>query len=148
MVEEKKLSKLEYEELQLIQRFQRLVNKMIDYALIRLTDYMSNLAGRKVTEEEALRVLEQNPDVLKPQLLDEAIAADGKAAMFINIGMRMAGAILKQDKQWAIELQQRGEEILIAAIARIRPDIYKLLEDKPNLTGFLTRYILNKMGIR
>jgi len=146
--EEKKLSKLEYEELQLIQRFQRLVNKMIDYALIRLTDYMSNLAGRKVTEEEALRVLEQNPDVLKPQLLDEAIAADGKAAMFINIGMRMAGAILKQDKQWAIELQQRGEEILIAAIARIRPDIYKLLEDKPNLTGFLTRYILNKMGIR
>jgi len=148
VVEEKKLSKLEYEELQLIQRFQRLVNKMIDYALIRLTDYMSNLAGRKVTEEEALRVLEQNPDVLKPQLLDVAIAADGKAAMFINIGMRMAGAILKQDKQWAIELQQKGEEILIAAIARIRPDIYKLLEDKPNLTGFLTRYILNKMGIR
>ena len=148
MEEEKKLSKLEYEELQLIQRFQRLVNKMIDYALIRLTDYMSNLAGRKVTEEEALRVLEQNPDVLKPQLLDEAIAADGKAAMFINIGMRMAGAILKQDKQWAIELQQSGEGILIAAIARIRPDIYELLKDKPNLTGFLTRYILNKMGIR
>jgi hypothetical protein len=123
-----------------------MASKLADYALDKLTDFLSQAAGRQVTRQEALQFLESHPELLSFELLDEAIASDFKVRALVNTSLRIAGAIVRRNNGWASELREKGPALLLQML-RYRPDLYELLKDKPNLLNFLAAYLIYKMGV-
>lgn len=147
-IQKEQMSKLEIEEQNILIRLFTMVNKLIDYSLTKITEYMSEVLERELTKDEALQILEDNPQLLNPQYVDEAIARNAKAAFIISTSISAASSILRHDKQWYEELRRNGDKIILQIVITYRPDLYELLKDKPKLTQFLINYILTKLKVR
>lgn len=147
-VEKEEVSKLEIEEQNLLLRLYKVINELLDYALTRITEYMSEVLGEELTKDEALGILDTHPELLNPKYLDEAIARTPKAAFVMGLAVSAVSSIIRQDKKWMRELQENGDKLVLQIVITYRPDLYELLKGKPNLTRFLISYILHKFKIR
>ena len=130
-----------------ISRLASIASKLADYSLNRLVEYMSAAAGRPLTPQEALQVLEEHPELLSFELLDEAIADNFKVKALVNSSLRIVGAIVRRNDGWVVELKQKGPQLFLQMLHQYRRDVYEMLKDKPNLVTFLISYILYKMGV-
>jgi len=130
-----------------ISRLASIASKLADYSLNKLVEYMSVAAGRQITPQEALQVLEDHPELLSFELLDEAIAGNFKVKALVNSSLRIVGAIVRRNNGWVAELKSKGDQLFLQMLYRYRRDLYELLKDKPNLVSFLISYILYKMGV-
>ena len=130
-----------------ISRLASIASKLADYSLNKLVEYMSAAAGKPLTPQEALQVLEEHPELLSFELLDEAIAGNFRVKALVNASLRIAGAIIMRNNGWVAELKQNGPQLLLQMLKQYRRDLYELLKDKPNLVSFLISYILYKMGV-
>ena len=130
-----------------ISRLASIASKLADYSLNKLVEYMSAAAGRPLTPQEALQVLEEHPELLSFELLDEAIAGNFKVKALVNSSLRIVGAIVRRNDSWTVELKQKGPQLFLQMLYQYRRDVYEMLKDKPNLVTFLISYILYKMGV-
>lgn len=130
-----------------ISRLASIASKLADYSLNKLVEYMSMVAGRQITPQEALQVLEEHPELLSFELLDEAIAGNFKVKALVNSSLRIVGAIVRRNNGWVAELKTKGDRLFLQMLYQYRRDLYELLKDKPNLVSFLISYILYKMGV-
>lgn len=144
--EEKVESKLEEEKVKQAGKLARIVSRMADYALYKVTKLMSEAAGKELTPDEALRFLDQHPELLSFELLDEAISSDFKIKLLVNSALRIAGAIVKRNNGWVSELHEKGVTLFLEML-KFRRDLYELLKDKHNLVEFLFNYIMYKLGV-
>lgn len=142
-----KLTPAELEQLKQISRLASIASKLADYSLNKLVEYMSMVAGRQITPQEALQVLEEHPELLSFELLDEAIAGNFKVKALVNSSLRIVGAIVRRNNGWVAELKTKGDRLFLQMLYQYRRDLYELLKDKPNLVSFLISYILYKMGV-
>lgn len=128
------------------QKLASIVSRLADYALHKVTQTMSEAVGKHLTPDEALRFLDEHPELLSFELLDEAIASDFKVRLLVNSALRIAGAIIKRNDGWVTELHEKGV-MLFLEMLKFRKDLYELLKDKPNLCEFLFNYIMYKLGV-
>ena len=135
------------EQLKQISRLASIASKLADYSLNKLVEYMSSAAGRQITPQEALQVLEEHPELLSFELLDEAIAGNFKVKALVNSSLRIVGTIIRRNNGWVVELKSKGDQLFLQMLFQYRRDLYELLKDKPNLVSFLISYILYKMGV-
>ena len=141
-----KLTPAEKEQIKQLHRIANIAAKLADYSLNKLVQFMSEAAGAPLTPNDALQFLEEHPELLSFELLDEAIGKDFKVRALVNTSLRLVGVILSRNDGWAAELRQKGPELLLQML-QYRPDLYNLLKNKPNLLTFLSAYILYKMGV-
>jgi len=134
------------EKVKQVQKLANIVSRLADYALHKITQVMSEAAGKDLTPDEALRLLDQHPELLSFELLDEAIASDFKVRLLVNSALRIAGTIIKRNNGWVAELHEKGPKLFLEML-KFRKDVYELLKDKPNLVEFLSSYIMYKLGV-
>ena len=134
------------EQIKQVQRVANIASKLADYALTKLTEHMSQAAGRPITPQEALKFLEEHPELLSFELLDEAIAGNLRVKVLVNTSLRLVGAIIRRNDGWVAELRNNGPRFFLQML-QYRKDLYELLKDKPKLVNFLVSYIMYKMGL-
>lgn len=123
-----------------------IVSKLADYAIDKLTEYAKEVTGRDVSPDEVLKLLDQHPEILSFELLDEAIAKDWKVKALVNTALKLAGVVVRSNNGWVQELRTNGTQLFLQMI-KFRKDLYELLKDKPNLVEFLVNYIIYKLGV-
>ena len=103
-----------------------------------------------VTNEEIAQALESLAGGFKTEMLDELIAnlPDWKIRVAVGMGMGAAKTLLKINKRWVKELQQKREKLVLTMLQHPQTiQSYELLKDKPYLTKFVTDYVLYRLGV-
>jgi len=123
-----------------------MVAKITDYAVDKLVEYFSQYG---LSREEIFEFLENNPDLLTFEAVDEAIAnIDNQLIRFlISTATRAGGVFFRSHDGWREEFLEKGEEYILECMKVFRPELYSLLKDKPHIIGFIKRYIEYKLGL-
>ena len=104
----------------------------------------------KVSNEEIAQALEGLAEGFKTEMLDEVITnlPDWKVRIAVGMGIGASKTLLKMNKRWVKELQQKREKLILTILQHETTlQSYELLKDKPNLTRFITDYVLLKLGV-
>jgi hypothetical protein len=130
-------------------RLASMCSKIADFAVETFTDWLSEVWGREVLPQEAVRWLDEHADLLDFDLLDEAIAniGDWRITALINGSLRIGGFIIRQREEWVDELRVNGEQLFLQMLSTQRKDLYELLKDEPHLVSFLISYIRYKLRL-
>lgn len=124
-----------------------MVNALIDMALDRFTQKVNEELGTNYTQNEALSILEQHPELLNPEVLDEAINYNARVSIMISLALSFAGTLLKNNPNWYEELKSSNGRLIVQLMYQYRPDLYNILKDKPNVLSFIINYVLAKLGV-
>ena len=120
-----------------------MVSKVATYAIKKLEEFF----GAPI--EQVLDFLEQNPDVLDFNIIDEELRKIQNPAVKIAINalVRAGGTFLKRHDGWREQFLEQGEMYILLALKKHNPRLYDLLKDRPRVVQFIKGYIAHKLGL-
>ena len=121
------------------------VSNLIDYGVTSFVTKMSELAGRPLSLDEALALVEQNSDLLSLELIDSIVDSidNKKVRMLIGVALKLGGMLMRA--YGLADTLFNSPETLLEYLKTVRPDLYEVLQKYPNTSRLICAWVIKKL---
>ena len=121
------------------------VSNLIDYGVTSFVTKMSELAGRPLSLDEALALVEQNSDLLSLELIDSVVDSidNKKVRILISVALKLGGMLMRT--YGLADTLLNSPETLLEYLKHVRPDLYEVLQKYPNTSRLICAWVIKKL---